>query len=150
MLSMDTFLAHPLLGVGPCTLADNPCLFTVVGGHSTWIDQLAEYGVVGFGFFICFVLSGLRQVARKLKQQRNDLIIRGCVVSCVLYLVAGVVNPVLWTDSISALFYFVVLGSAAGTATGRCSDLYGRMAPGADTATRGSRSSAHLGAGRQM
>jgi len=111
MLSFDTFLSNPFWGIGPCTLADNSCLYTYIGGHSSWIDQLAEYGILGFGAFIAFALALALRVFRYLFQYKNSLIIKAVFISGILYFIGGIVNPVLFIPSIMALFYYLVLGS---------------------------------------
>jgi O-antigen ligase len=119
MLSLNTFMNNLLIGVGPCTTVLNPWLYTYVGGHSSWIDQLAEYGILGFGWFIIFALSGTVQVVRYFIRYKKNLIVRAAFVSCILYFIGGVVNPVLFVNSISALFYLFVLGSMESTVRNR-------------------------------
>lgn len=112
VISLDTFLANPLWGIGPCTTANNPDLYTYVGGHSSWIDQLAEYGILGFGTFIAFAMAVTMRVTRHLFQYRNSLVIKGAIISGSLYFIGGIVNPVIFITSIMTLFYLLVIGSA--------------------------------------
>ena len=110
-LSLNTFLDAPLLGIGPSTLADNPNLYTLIGGHSSWIDQLAEYGILGFGTFIAAAIAFALRATRQLFKYRNNLVIKAAFVTGILYFIGGIVNPVLFIPSIMALFYYLVLGS---------------------------------------
>lgn len=116
MLSLETFLHNAFMGVGPCTTRENPWLYTYVGGHSSWIDQLAEYGILGFGWFIVFALIVTFRVVRNFMRYKKNFIIRATFVSCVLYFIGGVVNPVLFVNSISVFFYLLVLGSMESSA----------------------------------
>ena len=56
--SLQTFLQNPLFGIGP---AINEFV-RGIGGHSTWLDYLAMYGLLGFGFFIAFHVLLYRRI----------------------------------------------------------------------------------------
>ncbi len=107
-VSWRTFVAHPFVGIGPTTHGDNVALYDRVGGHSSWVDQLAEYGVFGFGFYLVFVAAGLRRVTASSLAYRRSFIGRACTVSSVLYVVGGIVNPVTFVPHVAVAFFFVV------------------------------------------
>ena len=109
-ISLDTFLNNLLLGIGPCTTVPNPGLYTYVGGHSSWMDQLAEYGILGFGFFIAFAAAVTRRVTRYMFHHKHNLIFIAAFITIILYFIGGLVNPVLFVYPIMALFYMVMLG----------------------------------------
>ncbi len=116
-MSFNTFLEYPLFGVGPSTNRENPNLYTLVGGHSSWLDQLAEYGVMGFGFYILFIGLAIRRITKSFILERNsrDLKIRylGQLVSCVLFIFGGTYNPVIVVTEVFVLFYFMSSSGAA-------------------------------------
>jgi hypothetical protein len=60
--SLDTFLRYPLFGCGLETLEEN------VGGHSSWLDPLATFGILGYlpmiAFHVMLVGAGRRAVSR--------------------------------------------------------------------------------------
>jgi O-antigen ligase len=69
--SINTFVKHPI--VGAIFYGNN----FVVGEHSTFLDMLAEYGIVGTIPFVGFFISSLKYELKKLK----TLGARACIIS---------------------------------------------------------------------
>jgi O-antigen ligase len=109
-ISWDTFSEHPLFGIGASTLQDNENLSRDVGGHASWVDQLAEYGIVGFGFYLLFLVLGIRRVWLEYRYGDNALVNGGRLVACALFVIAGFVDPVIFNIPLAPLFYFLALG----------------------------------------
>lgn len=110
-ISLNSFLSNPFLGVGPCTTVANPNLYIYVGGHSSWIDQLAEYGIIGFSFFIAFAMAIAQRIRVYFFRYKNNLIITASFISVLLYFIGGIVNPVVFIPSMMVLFFLLMLGS---------------------------------------
>lgn len=104
---------RPLIGVGPSTNRENPNLNTLVGGHSSWLDQLAEYGILGFGFYVLFFLSAVLRLFLNWSQQavtrEQKFAYAGQLASCILFFIGGTYNPVIVVTEINMLFTFLIL-----------------------------------------
>jgi O-antigen ligase len=110
-MSFQAFTEHPLLGVGPSTIKENPNLNTLVGGHSSWLDQLAEYGVLGFSFYVLFIFFAIMRLVKNFNinahTKRLKIVYSGQLVSCFLFVLGGIYNPVIIITEIYTLFYFM-------------------------------------------
>lgn len=110
-MSFRTFTEHPLLGVGPTTNRENPNLYTLVGGHSSWLDQLAEYGVLGFSFYVLFIFFAIMHLVKNFNinayTEKLKIVYSGQLVSCSLFVLGGIYNPVIIITEIYTLFYFM-------------------------------------------
>ena len=104
-LSWHTFVNHPWIGVGPHF--GSPEESDLVGGHSSWVDTLAEYGVLGFTWFLIFAGMGVSRVVRLWRTHAQDPILTGAMIFCGMYAVYGFMNPVLFLPEISLLVFFV-------------------------------------------
>lgn len=117
MLSLNSFLQHPFFGVGPVTMSQtNEALYVLVGGHSSWLDQLAEYGLVGFSPFLAFLVLAFRNKIREFRTTGSS-VDAGFVAMMVSYFICGLVNPVVFVDSITVPFAFLAAGIGAKTKT---------------------------------
>jgi hypothetical protein len=106
-MSLATFLEDPLVGIGPVTMVENAQLYRQVGGHCTWLDQLAEYGILGFApflFALCRVVKG------SIRAWRNSRSIEaaGICVTAVSFAIAGLVNPAIFVESIAIPVLFIL------------------------------------------
>lgn len=108
-MSFDTFLSNPFLGIGPYS---GSALVNEggIGGHCSWVDQLAEYGVLGFGVYAVFFVVAARRLMRAFMAQPT-LRTWSSLVSVALFAVAGAIDPVLMSYLVAPLFYFVTLGA---------------------------------------
>lgn len=105
-VSWQTFTSHPLIGIGPSTLQENPNLYRFVGGHSSWVDQLAEYGILGFGWYLLFLFACLLRVLRAFVANRGDMLAAGRMATCLLFIVMGFANPVVFVIPVFMLLVF--------------------------------------------
>jgi O-antigen ligase len=105
-LSVGSFLENPWFGMGPVTMSRSDLLFFAVGGHCSWLDQLAEYGLVGFSPFLIFCALGLRGAMRSFGETRS--LVDGAFVATILvFIVCGWTNPAVFIESISAPLAFL-------------------------------------------
>lgn len=113
-ISLDTFLAEPTFGVGSVSMGKNsPLLYVKVGGHSSWIDQLAEYGIFGFGPFLVFIFLLIRQAIWGWRRSRK-ITDAGVCISAFSFAILGFVNPAVFVDSIAVpvVFFLSMVSSA--------------------------------------
>jgi O-antigen ligase len=112
-MSFQTIAEHPMFGIGPATNRENPYLYTLVGGHSSWLDQLAEYGVFGFSFYLFFILFVIVRLKKsyniKAYTKKLKIVYSGQLVSCFLFVLGGIYNPVIVILEIYTLFYFMCI-----------------------------------------
>lgn len=83
--SIRTFWEHPIFGGGAYFRS-----YSIVSGHSAWLDELARNGIVGFAAFAVMMISGARNVLSfdNAKQKNTMTII------FVFYILLGLVNNV--------------------------------------------------------
>lgn len=64
--SWNTFVEHPLLGVGyKCGNEYSKLEGLGVGTHSELLDTFAQFGIVGGGIWLAFIISALKQTGRR-------------------------------------------------------------------------------------
>jgi len=119
LMSWRTFLDHPFLGIGPITGQNNLLMGVLVGGHSTWLDIPAQYGLIGLFFVILFILLGMKRGLANLwtRKGRRDIKNLARLSVCFLYIIAGTYNPTFPGGVISYLFFFFVIGGISKNAT---------------------------------
>lgn len=110
MISIASFERSPLIGVGPYTLANNPGLWVLVGGHSSWFDQLAEYGLLGFLPIVAFLLLRTLRVLRGVTSKRATNEAVAHLVTLIVYVVGGTFNPVLFIFPITVVVFMLAPG----------------------------------------
>jgi len=112
-ISLNTIASFPVFGVGPSTGSRNPNYLKYVGGHSSWLDFLAEYGFFGFGFYLIYFAAVCYRVVRfSLRTNADPLFSAGRIIACLLFLFFGFINPIINQPVIIGLFYFsVVMGT---------------------------------------
>jgi O-antigen ligase len=111
MLSIASFERSPLIGVGPyTTVRQNSGLYVLVGGHSSWLDQLAEYGLLGFLPVVVFLLLRTMRVLRSVtsKSVTNEAVAH--LVTVIVYIGGGIFNPVLFVPSIRVVVFMLAPG----------------------------------------
>lgn len=99
-ISLNTIVDAPLFGVGPTTMSQTGGLYRDVGGHCSWLDQLAEYGIVGFGPFLALVLGGSWKVVRAFLSDRSPGN-AGQVAFVLCVCLFGFANPLVFIESAS-------------------------------------------------
>jgi O-antigen ligase len=110
--SMATIVNFPFLGLGPSTNRENPYLYKYVSGHSSWLDQPAEYGLIGFSTYILFFVLSVNRFwtacrKRNAKFYKENKYCFGALVSCFLFVVCGTYNPVVVVTETMSFFYFM-------------------------------------------
>lgn len=110
LLSIASIERSPLIGVGPYTLTYNPGLYVLVGGHSSWLDQPAEYGLLGFlpvaAFLLLRTLRALRSV--RSKSPTNEAVAH--LVTLIVYIAGGTLNAVLFFHPIMVVVFMLAPG----------------------------------------
>ena len=111
LASMNTFLNYPLVGIGATTNRENPDLGVRVGGHSSWLDQLAEYGIVGFGCYLFFFSLAIKRIVIAFRNEKSlnnaKICYLGQLISIALFVVGGIYNPVVIIIEVFVLFYIL-------------------------------------------
>lgn len=102
--SIRTFLDHPLTGVGSRV---NTGDFSQVGGHSTWLDYLAMYGLLWFAPFLLLYALLFRRLHRMVAS-RTEKAYR--MTSFLVYTLYGLVNPVVATAVFPVVLLFFITG----------------------------------------
>jgi O-antigen ligase len=106
-VSARTIVERPLFGWGATFGRENPDLYVRVGGHSSWLDLPAEYGIPAFIAYLLFLVSALRRAVRTAGSPGGRA---ARAASCLAFVVCGAVNPVVFLSEFFVLFQFVVLG----------------------------------------
>lgn len=104
--SLRTIGESPFWGVGPIERGT----YTVIGEHSSWLDGIAEYGFLGFGPYFGFLFFGFRHLWRNARSNRDKLTYHARIVTFVLYLTQGLINP--WAFDSTAMTLFLILAMA--------------------------------------
>jgi hypothetical protein len=107
-MSLNTFVQHPAFGIGPTTGRENEVLHRMVGGHAAWLDQLAEYGLIGSGLYWLWLCSAIRRIASMTRKhwgfRRMRVVCIGQLIACGLFVVGGMYNPVTFILEMYTLF----------------------------------------------
>jgi O-antigen ligase len=88
-LSAQTFLRHPVFGVGYEEAG------RLVGGHSSFVDSWARYGIVGYLPCFLFQVFLTRRVVSNWARGRRDFVAFGSLVCWAIFWVGGILNPVV-------------------------------------------------------
>lgn len=112
-MSAKTFLANPWFGIGPVTGDEIEALQGVrVGGHASLIDQLAEYGILGFGWYLLLLGLLSKRVLRGLNDRRDPVFARAVAITWLAFLATSIYNMTTWVSEIVVVvFGFVVISS---------------------------------------
>lgn len=106
LLSLSAIKENPFFGIGPVTEGT----FTAIGEHSSWLDNIAQYGFVGFAPFVCFLFLGFRRLWRIYSLDKKNMMIYARIVCFMLYLIHGLLNP--WAFDSTAFALFITLAMA--------------------------------------
>ena len=104
--SIESFIDSPILGIGLQPRAT----YAVLGEHSTLLDALAEFGVLGFAPFLLFLYLTWNRIFSYYCIDKTNIWNRSRVTVFSLYLISILINP--WgLDGYSAVFWgALVLG----------------------------------------
>jgi hypothetical protein len=78
-----------------------------VGGHSTWLDYLAMYGLLWFTPFVLFYMLLFRRLHRMIASKAEKAY---RMTSFLIYTLYGLVNPVIATAVFPVVLLFFVTG----------------------------------------
>jgi len=81
--------------------------FSQVGGHSTWLDYLAMYGLLGFAPFLLFYAFLFRRLHRMVASKAEKAY---RMTAFLIYTLYGLVNPVIATAVFPVVLLFFVTG----------------------------------------
>lgn len=99
--SLKTFFEQPLFGInGP--LGDGN---GVIGGHSGWFDMMAYFGLFTI---IPMFLSIVFNFNKMLRLSKGNHSFAAVYIVQVLFLVYGIINPVLYIYQIGLIVFFIV------------------------------------------
>ena len=112
-LSVTTFRDMPWFGIGPVTGDLTEALYgSAVGGHASLIDGLAEYGVVGFGWYLLLLGLLSRRVLLGVRFGKNRLFSSAVGIVWLAFLATSIYNVTTWVPDIVVLvFGFVLINS---------------------------------------
>lgn len=110
MASFRLWMENPIFGIGGYAgTFDSPAGF---GGHSSWVDTLAQYGLIG-GVCLFGMLIALGARARRLSRIGGARLLKtGILLSWMLYLAAGLGNTVLFMPMLDFMLFFVLFGAS--------------------------------------
>lgn len=97
-ISLDTFLAHPIIGVGRITGFNTDIEIGLVGQHSEWIDSLARFGIIG-SFIYFILLYKLFKDTYQVKLKLYSVLI--------IFIILGFADPIR-NFTVFYVIYFVV------------------------------------------
>ena len=100
--SLHMFQDYPVFGVG---LGARGIDTEGVGGHSSWIDALAFYGVLGGVPYLLFHVLVGRRLWLVWRSDRQNALFWGCLLSCALYLFYGFFNVVTQGTTVALFLY---------------------------------------------
>lgn len=105
-MSMNTFLKSPIVGYG----AEGSVIGTNArgGGHSTWLNTLVQYGVLGGFWFFLLVFAVGRQIWKAIKMRPGDLLSMSFMIAYITFLIYGVIDTVM----MDVVFFFILYGGA--------------------------------------
>ena len=103
--SLNTFINNPVFGVGlyePRSDGNN-----LIGYHSGIIDGLAQYGLFGIFWYFGFLIFCYKRIIRNIKNNRYDLINKARLISCLLFFIGTLINPVLIETGFCSLLFIL-------------------------------------------
>ena len=123
---LEMFYAHPLTGVGAGNYAvafarargdfatrypDSPLVsaleeFLPERPHNTYVQILAELGLIGFGLFIAFCAMLIWQVKLAFQRSRNPMLVLGACGSMLAFAISSGASPVSFNWLGSGLVFF--------------------------------------------
>lgn len=105
-VSWNTFIDNPLFGVGPVSEAEDN--YRLVGKHSGFVDGLAQFGILGYGWYLAFLALSFRRVIKSVFPGKG-LIDDARAATLIAFFLAGFINPFLFDAAFLTLFYVLVL-----------------------------------------
>jgi O-antigen ligase len=108
MVSLKTFLKKPLFGVGP--YFKTATVVNGIGNHSSWLDYLAMYGLIGCSPLILFLILVFRRSIKMTNYSANKVM---RLVGWALFMGYGFLNPVFTAKNFPVVLMLLASGSVA-------------------------------------
>lgn len=105
-LSFDTFMSHPLFGVGYVKVEygmDN-YINAGIGHHSELVDHLGRYGIVGMIFYL-FIYLGYWRMTREISVNRNKRLVAS--LAMISFLVLAITSNTITVMSGIVVFFAI-------------------------------------------
>lgn len=104
IISLNTFLENPFLGKG--IIYSEDISTTGIGMHSYILDDLARYGLLGFGFELSVYILFIKLILRRIKTR----IIRSlCISTILIFFMYSFFNSVVYPQTGFAFFFIFSL-----------------------------------------
>ncbi|KGX89982.1 hypothetical protein N781_08745 [Pontibacillus halophilus JSM 076056 = DSM 19796] len=100
LLSFSSFVDSPIFGVGAYYKDE----YTLIGGHSQLMDDLARYGIVGFVLYMGLMIGFIRNNINKLRHYK---IKNAMFYSYVIFFLLNFLNPA--RSFIFSLLFFILI-----------------------------------------
>lgn len=105
--SLHVFLENPVIGA---TLGAKGIGTAAIGGHSSWMDALADYGLIGGLPYLLFHLLVFRRLWQAWRDDHQNALYWGCLLSCALYIFYGFFNVTTQGTTIALFLYVTASG----------------------------------------
>ncbi len=105
--SLHVFLDNPAIGVA---IEAKGVGTEGTGGHSSWFDALANYGLFGGVPYLLFHLLVFRRVWQAWRGDRQNAMYWGCLLSCALYIFYGFFNVTTQGTTVALFLYATAAG----------------------------------------
>lgn len=102
-IAWNTFLHHPLIGIGPQNNAEI-YFKTYLGMHATLFDDIARYGVVGMSIMLSVYIRFFKNCAKVYAYTKCT---RALKASLIIYIVISMLNPTISANVGIALFFVI-------------------------------------------
>ena len=112
--SLQVFLDNPVMGVG---MESRGIGTAGTGGHSSWIDALANYGLFGGVPYLMFHLLVLRRLWQAWRGDRQNAMYWGCLLSCAVYMFYGIFNVTTQGTTVALFLYVTAAGGQRSKVT---------------------------------
>jgi hypothetical protein len=103
LLALETFFNHPIIGIGP---QNNVEIYYLkqLGLHATFFDDLARYGIIGFGLLSAAYLTFLND---QLKKFDNTMGAKTYKAGFATFILISMLNPTL-SANVGIVLFFII------------------------------------------
>lgn len=109
--SINTFIAHPILGIGFAAYIGKPIQGQRLGGHSGIFDGFGMYGLL-FSIYIIFLWIKYNHLRKLRTSKKEDTWVLSGMICFLTYMILILLNPFIFDASVSGIFFFGVIASA--------------------------------------
>jgi O-antigen ligase len=106
--SWDAIITSPLLGHGPQGYKAARNGNFIGGGHSTWLDTIVSYGLVGGIWFFIMLASIGQLIWKNVKEKPGDILSIPLMFAFVSFLIYGIIDTV----SLDMVIFYIFYGGA--------------------------------------